>query len=41
MKQINEAVPGTRLVQLDGAGHISNMEQPAAFTKAIADFVKG
>ena len=40
MKQIRETVPGTHLVELDGAGHISNMEQPAAFTKAIADFVK-
>jgi 3-oxoadipate enol-lactonase len=41
MKQIKEAVPGARLVELDGAGHLSNLEQPAAFTKAVADFVKG
>lgn len=41
MKQINEAVPGAKLVELDGAGHLSNLEQPSAFTKAIADFVKG
>ena len=40
MEAINAAVPGSRLVRLEGAGHISNMEQPAAFTKAIADFIR-
>jgi 3-oxoadipate enol-lactonase len=39
MKQIKEAVPGAGLVEIDGAGHISNVEQPAAFTRAIRDFV--
>jgi 3-oxoadipate enol-lactonase len=39
MKQIKEAVPGARLVELAGAGHLSNLEQPAAFTKAISDFI--
>src|SRR5206468_9277641 len=29
MKQIKEAVPGANLVELEGAGHISNVEQPA------------
>ena len=40
IKQIKEAVPGAGLVELEGAGHISNVEQPAAFTKAIQDFLK-
>jgi 3-oxoadipate enol-lactonase len=39
MKQIKEAVPGAALVEIEGAGHISNVEQPAAFTRAIRDFV--
>src|SRR5262245_8005341 len=40
MKQIKDAVPGARLVELEGAGHLSNLEQPAAFTRAIGDFIK-
>ena len=40
MKQIKEAIPGAALVELAGAGHISNVEQPAAFTRAVSDFIK-
>jgi 3-oxoadipate enol-lactonase len=40
MKQIKEAVPGATLVEIAGAGHISNVEQPAAFTRAVRDFLK-
>ena len=40
MEAINAAVPGSRLIRLEGAGHLSNLEQPQAFTKAIADFLK-
>jgi 3-oxoadipate enol-lactonase len=40
IKQINAAVPGSKLVELEGAGHLSNLEQPQAFTRAIADFLK-
>jgi 3-oxoadipate enol-lactonase len=39
IRQIKEAVPGAGLVELEGAGHISNVEQPAAFTRAIRDFI--
>jgi 3-oxoadipate enol-lactonase len=39
IRQIKEAVSGSTLVELEGAGHISNMEQPAAFTGAIRDFL--
>jgi 3-oxoadipate enol-lactonase len=39
IRQIKEAVPGAALVELEGAGHISNVEQPAAFTGAIRDFL--
>src|SRR5689334_934590 len=41
LQQIHGAVPGSKLVPLEGAGHISNVEQPQAFTKAVADFLKG
>ena len=40
MEAINAAVPGSKLVKLEGAGHLSNLEQPGAFTKAIQDFLK-
>ena len=40
IRQIKEAVPGAALVELEGAGHLSNLEQPAAFTRAIRDFIK-
>jgi 3-oxoadipate enol-lactonase len=40
IRVINAAVPGSKLVELEGAGHLSNLEQPAAFSRAIADFLK-
>ena len=39
-KAIAAAVPGAKLVDLEGAGHISNTEQPDKFTGAIRDFLK-
>jgi 3-oxoadipate enol-lactonase len=39
MRQMHEQVPGSGFVELPGAGHISNMDQPARFTKAIAEFL--
>jgi 3-oxoadipate enol-lactonase len=41
MRKLNEAVKGSRYVELPGAGHISNMDQPQGFTRAIAEFLKG
>jgi pimeloyl-ACP methyl ester carboxylesterase len=32
-------VPGAALVELEGAGLIFNVEQPAAFSRAIRDFL--
>ena len=40
MRKLSEALPGSRYVELPGAGHISNLDQPQAFTKAIQDFLK-
>jgi 3-oxoadipate enol-lactonase len=39
IRQIKEAVRGAALLELEGAGHISNLEQPAAFTGAVQDFL--
>ena len=40
MRKLNEAVKGSRYVELPGAGHISNMDQPQGFTRAIQEFLK-
>jgi 3-oxoadipate enol-lactonase len=37
---IAQAIPGARTVELDAA-HLSNLEQPEAFTKAVQDFLTG
>jgi pimeloyl-ACP methyl ester carboxylesterase len=37
---MTQAIPGARLVQIAGAGHLSNLEQPAAFNDAVRAFVK-
>ena len=39
MKDMQTRLPGSKYVELSGAGHISNMDRPAEFTKAIADFL--
>ena len=39
MRKLNEALPGSRYVELPGAGHISNLDQPKAFTRAVKDFL--
>lgn len=39
MRKLHEQLSGSRFVALPGAGHISNMDRPAEFTKAIRDFL--
>jgi 3-oxoadipate enol-lactonase len=39
MRTLCEKLPGSRFVELAGAGHISNMDRPAEFTHAIRDFL--
>jgi 3-oxoadipate enol-lactonase len=39
MEQISGSVPGSKLVKLEGAGHLSNLEQPQAFADALRDFL--
>jgi 3-oxoadipate enol-lactonase len=39
MRKLNEKLPGSHFVELPGAGHISNMDRPVEFTRAIRDFL--
>ncbi len=36
---MQRAIPGAELVVIPAAGHMSNMEQPAEFNRAVADFL--
>lgn len=36
--QFRDAVPGARLAVISGAGHVSNLEQPAQFNAEVSDF---
>jgi 3-oxoadipate enol-lactonase len=38
MKDMSSRLPGSRYVELEGAGHISNLDRPAEFTKAVREF---
>jgi pimeloyl-ACP methyl ester carboxylesterase len=39
-KQFSDAIPGSELVVIPGAGHVSNLEQPALFNKAVRTFCR-
>jgi 3-oxoadipate enol-lactonase len=39
MRELHAALPESRYVEIEGAGHISNLDQPAAFTRAVKDFL--
>jgi 3-oxoadipate enol-lactonase len=39
MRKLSEKLPGSRFVEFSGAGHISNMDRPAEFSRAIRDFL--
>lgn len=36
--QIRDAIPGARLAVISGAGHVSNLEEPAQFNTIVRDF---
>jgi len=40
MKSLHQALPGSRYVELAGAGHISNLDDPAGFNRALGAFVR-
>jgi 3-oxoadipate enol-lactonase len=39
MRKLHEKLAGSRFVELPGAGHISNMDRPAEFNRALSDFL--
>jgi 3-oxoadipate enol-lactonase len=39
MRKMNAEMPASKYVELPGAGHISNLDQPEKFTKALRDFL--
>jgi 3-oxoadipate enol-lactonase len=41
MRQMQQELPGSQYVELPGAGHISNTDQPAMFTKALRELFAG
>lgn len=40
MRQLHEATPGSRYVELPATGHISVIESPAAFRSAVTGFIR-
>lgn len=40
-RKMRQNIPGAKLVILKGAGHCSNLEQPAAFNRALLGFLQG
>ena len=40
MKALHQDLKGSRYVELAGAGHISNLDDPAGFTRAVRDFLR-
>jgi len=38
-RAMHEQIRGSRLEIIPGAGHLSNIERPAAFNAALSDFV--
>lgn len=40
-ERIAAGIPGAGLREIPGAGHLSNLENPAAFTRAVEDFLSG
>jgi pimeloyl-ACP methyl ester carboxylesterase len=40
-KALHAAVPGSEFVEISGAGHISNLENPTTFSHALQAFLAG
>jgi pimeloyl-ACP methyl ester carboxylesterase len=38
---IRDSIPGSRLIVIPSAGHVSGFEQPAAFNTAVREFIMG
>lgn len=39
LREMHQAITGSRLVVIERAGHVSNMEQPTAFNAALEEFL--
>lgn len=39
MRQMAAAIPGARYEEIDAAGHLSNLENPAAFNRLVSGFL--
>ena len=39
-KEMSRAIPNSRLVEIPGAGHYSNLENPEAFNSAMVEFLE-
>jgi 3-oxoadipate enol-lactonase len=40
-RALHSLLPGSQLVELDGAGHLANIEQPGRFADIVQDFLAG
>lgn len=40
-RQLAARIPGAKMVTIEGAGHLANLEQPAEFNQAVAQFLAG
>ncbi|MGO9606754.1 MAG: alpha/beta fold hydrolase, partial [Candidatus Binataceae bacterium] len=38
-REMARRIPGAQLTIIEGAGHLSNIEQPEAFNRAVLDFL--
>jgi 3-oxoadipate enol-lactonase len=38
-EEMHALIPGSTLVVVEGAGHLPNLEQPAAFNAALTGFL--
>src|SRR5258706_14299803 len=41
MRDMSARLKGSRYVELEGAGHISNLDRPGEFTQAVRGFLGG
>jgi pimeloyl-ACP methyl ester carboxylesterase len=39
-RQLQAEIPGARLVVIEGAGHVSNLDRPTEFNAAVAEFLR-
>jgi 3-oxoadipate enol-lactonase len=40
MRQMQSELPGSRYIEIPGAGHISNLDQPDIFNRSLDDFLR-